>query len=106
MGHGLVDIHDRWSRFRANLEDIPAEVVVEARELWTVLAALRFFQQCRLGQAENQPRWINEVATNGGEVPALNDERIDLLCERLNGADVIRVDYARRAQTKEDDHEG
>lgn len=57
-------------------------MVVDTRELATMLAALRFFQ--RTGSDLTEPE--NDIATNGGEVAALSIEEIDVLCERLNVA--------------------
>ena len=40
-----------------------------------ILAALRYFQSGRRGPE------IKEIATNGGEFPALTPDEIDELCE-------------------------
>jgi hypothetical protein len=54
-----------------------------ARELATILAALRWFQ--RTDSAETPEE--NEIAIDGGAFDALSNHEIDVLCERLNCAD-------------------
>lgn len=53
-------------------------------ELHTVLAALRFYQQHAQYAAANRSPWIDGIATNLGQVTALDDRRINTLCQRLN----------------------
>ena len=67
------------------------ETVIDAPEMSTVLAALTFWRQCRLSDAENRPPIIHNIATNGEQLPSLSDEQVQLLIERLNGAVRIRV---------------
>lgn len=50
-----------------------------ARELATVLAALRYWQE-----AETVPGRLHCIATNGDQYNPLTDDEIDTLCERLN----------------------
>jgi hypothetical protein len=57
-------------------------MTVSSRDLATILAALRFWQ--RTPSDYTQPE--NDIATDGGETPALSIEEIDALCERLNVA--------------------
>lgn len=64
---------------------------IDAAEQATILAALTFWRQCRLANAENRPPTIHQIATNGGTVPNVADEAIKGLISRLNGADVIYV---------------
>lgn len=60
-------------------------VQLNHRELSTVLAALRYYQQQGLGDPENRPSEIHDIATDGNTVlSSLDDEDIDRLCERLN----------------------
>jgi hypothetical protein len=62
----------------------PRRAYFTARELATVLAALRYWQ--REGQSGNsvdtEPE--QDVATNGGTLEPLAEDEIDALCERLN----------------------
>lgn len=52
-----------------------------ARELATILAALRFYQE----QIERSDDWpAQSIATNEGEFDPLTPQEIDALCERLN----------------------
>ena len=54
---------------------------MNARELATVLAALRVYQG-----SEDIGDEVRQIATNGGTVKALTQREIDGLCERLNDA--------------------
>lgn len=56
------------------------EYKMDLRELGTVLAALRFWQ--------NGGRHVNDIydiASDGGTLQPLDAVEIDALCERLNG---------------------
>ncbi len=78
-----------------------ASATISPEEHAHVLAALVFFRQCRLGEAENRPPAIHRIATNGGQLPSLNDTQLQLLLDRLNGVDTIRVvqpDLVAKAQ--------
>ncbi|MBR9765914.1 MAG: hypothetical protein GYB53_20945 [Rhodobacteraceae bacterium] len=57
---------------------------LSAQELATILAALRFYQQCGMGNPENRSDPIHDIATNGGTVLDLDGDEIDQLCEKLN----------------------
>lgn len=55
------------------------------RELATVLAALRLWQDSDLEmQGDADARRFLAIAEDGGRVRSLSDEEIDALCERLN----------------------
>ena len=58
----------------------PTPAPLDARELGTVLAALRYWQREGLMNGGHE----QDIATNGGEVEPLNADEIDALCERLN----------------------
>ena len=60
---------------------------LEDRELATILAALRVYQELGYGTESRQPIYINEIATNCGEFNPLDDQGIDTLCEKLNGGE-------------------
>jgi len=64
-------------------------LLVDDRELSTILAALRFHQAENLqGTNEIPGQAIREIATDGGRLESLGFEDVDRLCERLNlGAD-------------------
>jgi hypothetical protein len=55
---------------------------VSAKEVATILAALRDWQRWHLGQAGE-----DAIATNDGEFDPLDDVEIDDLCQRLNCGD-------------------
>lgn len=57
------------------------------RELATVLAALRYWQECKAHAMKD--RWIRGTATDGGNVRPLDVAEIDALCERLNAAPTL-----------------
>lgn len=54
------------------------------RELGTVLAALRCYQQVRGECAGDVPDDLADIATDGGAFAAMEADEIDDLCERLN----------------------
>lgn len=53
------------------------------RELATVLAALRYWQEDCQCNPDHRRDEIDDIATNGGELAALDDAEVDALCERL-----------------------
>ena len=55
-------------------------ITLTATERDAVLAALRLFQRRR----KRLQQGIAEIATNGGAHPALENDEIDELCERIN----------------------
>lgn len=67
-------------------------VVIQLRppEIHTLLAALRYYQQHGQGESEKRSPAIDAIATNGGEVPALDPDDIERLCERINLAPAPR----------------
>ena len=56
---------------------------MNARELGTVLAALRFWQ-ANVETLEDERDPVMDVVTNGGVFSRLSDEEIESLCVRLN----------------------
>lgn len=52
---------------------------LSAREVATILAALRQYQRGTYHRLE-----LEEIATNGGEFEALTADEIDELCQRIN----------------------
>jgi len=62
----------------------PSSLCLTARELATVLAALRLWQECR--EAEAHPAIVDSrFADHFREHSPLAIDEIDALCERLNG---------------------
>ena len=60
-------------------------LVVDGRELATILAALRFHQDENLGAGPEIPdRAILDIATDSGSLKPLNFKDVDRLCERIN----------------------
>jgi hypothetical protein len=58
---------------------------VDRRELATILAALRFYQDENLQHSQEIPDVaISEIATDGGLVKPLSFQEVSELCERLN----------------------
>lgn len=63
---------------------------LDAAQLGTILAALRFYQSKGLGDPDSRPADIHQIATNAGEVMAgLDDAGIDALCERLGQGEAM-----------------
>lgn len=60
-------------------------LITEAREIATVLAALRHYQASGFGDMHALPADLAAIAVDGarGIVP-LDDEELDALCERIN----------------------
>lgn len=61
-------------------------MVLNDRELATVLAALRYWQ--REGQMSSGHE--HDIATDGDSLEALSNAEIDALCEALNAAEVAQ----------------
>lgn len=78
---GLQACRDELSRLQAIKSGVTG---LRDRELNTVLAALRFYQQCRQDVSCNRSPFINEIAVCGLDGPSLTSHEIDDLCERLN----------------------
>jgi hypothetical protein len=57
---------------------------LDARELGSVLAGLRMLQEYYTDAQDSLPELLNDIATNCGEVEALDQDEIDRLCRRLN----------------------
>ncbi len=57
---------------------------IEADELATILAALRYWQQEGMGEPDNRSDDLHAIATANDEVISLDETAIGELCERLN----------------------
>jgi hypothetical protein len=67
-------------------EDMPQPPLhrLDARELGTILAGLRMVQEYYTSAQDSLPQRLEDIATNSGEVEALEPDEIDDLCVRLN----------------------
>jgi hypothetical protein len=73
----------------------PDHLQVDARELATILAALRFHQDENLqGRSEIADLTIKDIATDGETLQALSFQEIDALCQRLNAGTKVRRDIS------------
>ena len=72
-------------------------LVVDGRELATILAALRFHQDenLRIGR-EIPDRVIKDIATDSGSLKPLDFKDVSRLCERINTCDKADVHGRRR----------
>ena len=60
-------------------------LAVDERDLATILAALRFYQDENLrGRTEIPDRKINDIATDCGTLKPLNFDEVSRLCEKIN----------------------
>ena len=68
-----------------------------ARELATVLAALRYYQN---SPSIGEPSYVNDIATGNGAFEHMTADEIDDLCEKLNlgEADSETDDHATHAK--------
>lgn len=57
-------------------------VLVNEREIGTLLAALRYWQSRQTGRSAGA--MLDDIASNGGDFAPLNENEIDDLCERIN----------------------
>ncbi len=57
---------------------------VSEREFHTILAALRYWadEECQRGGGRTP--FMNDIATDGGRVIALDWPEVDALCQRIN----------------------
>ena len=65
-------------------------ISVDAAELATILAALRFYQREGLGKPSNRSDDIHLIATDGDSQISLDAEGIDAICERINLNEPVR----------------
>ncbi len=61
-------------------------VFLDAQELNTILAALRFYQEEEMTEPDNRSDAIHDIATNGDQETSMDDAGVDELCEKLNFA--------------------
>ncbi|MFC1783810.1 hypothetical protein ACFL02_09545 [Planctomycetota bacterium] len=59
-------------------------ILINQRELATILAALRYYQEENLSDSDKISQEIKEIATNAGLLKPLNLKEVDELCERIN----------------------
>lgn len=50
----------------------------------TILAALRWYQACGMGDPDSRPDWLHDIAWANGDTTSLDDEGIDELCYEIN----------------------
>lgn len=60
------------------------ELHVSWPEFHTILAALRFYQEHRQDDPAQRSAWIDTLATNSGQIVALDATGINRLCHRMN----------------------
>ena len=65
-------------------------ISVDAAELATILAALRFYQRAGQGDPANRSEDIHLIATDGDSQISLDAEGIDAICERINLNEPVR----------------
>jgi hypothetical protein len=65
-------------------------ISVDAAELATILAALRFYQREGQGEPSNRRDDIHVIATDGNTQISLDREGVDELCERINLDEPVR----------------
>jgi len=68
------------------MNDEQINLTVSLREFHTILAALRLWQETGYDGAED---WMNSIATDEGNVQALDDNEIEELCQRINTTDNV-----------------
>ncbi len=61
-----------------------AVLCIDTAEKATILAALRYYQQQGLGDPSNRSEEIHDIATDSGNQISLDEEGIDVLCEKVN----------------------
>ena len=59
-------------------------IEINAQDLNTILAALRYYQEKGQGEPANRDDAIHDIATNGGEDISMDADGIDELGERIN----------------------
>jgi len=59
---------------------------ITERQHATILAALRWYQATGLNPTvyDDLTADVHDIATNGQRLKAMNEEEIDVLCERIN----------------------
>ena len=71
-------------------------LVVDKRELATILAALRFHQDENLQNHSDIPdEAIKDIATDGGSLKPLNLNDVSKLCERINTCEEVSAGWLK-----------
>ncbi len=60
------------------------KITVSEAEFSTIMAALRFYQEQGQDNPAHRSSGIDSIATNEGQLTALDRPAIDSLCERIN----------------------
>ncbi len=68
---------------------------VTRAEFNTILGALRFYQECGMGEPLNRSDRIQEIVCPDADDTSLSADEIDALCERLNCQPEISADLKR-----------
>ena len=79
--------HNPWPELPCPKGSANITLTVSRREFFTMLAALRLWQETKRLWQETNSRfedWMQQIATDGDTVQALDDNEIDELCERIN----------------------
>lgn len=62
---------------------------MDASEIATILAALRYYQAQGMGEPANRPDWLHEIATDCDEVISLDSAGIDDLCAKIGARESV-----------------
>lgn len=65
--------------------------LVTRQELDTILAALRWYQDCGMGEPAKRPDWLQDIACPDENDTSLDSAGIDDLCEKLNTGDRVEI---------------
>jgi len=72
-------------------------LVVDGRELATILAALRFHQDENMRLGPDIPdRTIKDIATDGGSLKPLDFKEVSRLCEKINTCDEVSASQEKK----------
>jgi hypothetical protein len=72
-------------------------LVVDGRELATILAALRFHQDENLQTGRDiRDQVIKDIATDNGSLKPLNSQDVSRLCERMNTCGEVSASWRKK----------
>lgn len=66
------------------MSDLTTAIHVDAQQINTLLAALRYYQRQGMCEPDNRPDWLQAIACPTDDDTSEDEEGVDELCELIN----------------------